>query len=203
VNIVYPVKTGQKRKMNMLTKTEQDQKINLFKELQDLDLNTIQYRAIRLGLDHSGTKEDMIRRIVNLSGVQQNVSAPQAFALKTAHDVEAQEFVRAANARILPQDERGKVVRERMQSKAFKFLDKNGSIYEAECPFVVLSIATLDKILKKDWLHALDTQRELLVALQDTPTRFACHLIRRKTGTDGRFYLMLHVEMKPEDTKDR
>lgn len=179
------------------TKTEDLAKIKLFNELKALEYNDLQYRCIRLELEHSGSQLDLIRRLVNYSSVAQNSSEPQAFAIKSKDDEEAQEFVRTANSRILPQDSAtGKVIRQKMFKKGFRFLDKTGAIYESECAYVPLRPETTLKMIQKNWLHSLETQRELLSMMKANINDFNCNLIRKKTPGDGRFYLMLHVEAR-------
>lgn len=179
-------------------------KIQLFLQMKEREFNDLQYECIRLGLPHDGTKEDLIRRLVNTVGVQQNVEAPQAFAIRSQGDQEAQEFVRAANARILPQDpQTGKVLRDKMLVRTFQFLDRDGNNYEMDCPCVQLRDETTAKMVEKNWLFALDSQRNLIAALREKPADFICHLIRKKTTDDGRFYLMVHVVKRPTQNKEQ
>lgn len=184
-----------------MTKTEQDKKVKLFNELRDLTYNDLQYKCIRLGLDHEGNGDRMIlvRRLVNSALISQNTTAPQAFAVKSDANEEAQEFARAANARILQQDPTtGQVIRTKLFQKPFKMTDKLGNQYEVRCPFVPAKNETVKLMATKGWLSPLETQYELLNMLKETPEAFSCNLIRKRTGTDGRWYLMLHVQKKEQ-----
>lgn len=182
-----------------MKKTEQNAKIKLFNELKGLDYNTLQYRCIRLGIDHDGKGDRMVlvRRLVNSALISQNTVAPQAFAVKSDANEEAQNFARAANARILQQDPKsGQVIRAKLFQKPFQLTDKQGNIYEVRCPYVRAADDTVKKMAEKGWLSPLESQYELLTILKETPELYVCHLIRKRTGTDGRWYLMLHVQPK-------
>jgi hypothetical protein len=187
-----------KKEMKMKTTNQQKTqaeslKVQMFLNLRKDPVEILQEKARNLGLDDNGSVLDIARRIANSSSVPQVTAAPQAFALKSKDTPEAQEFIRKANARILPQDN-GKVLRQKMKVRAFLFLDKNGVEYSSECPFVSLKNETALTILSKGWIYSLENQRALLVQMQKDITQFSCSLIRKKTANDGRFYLMLHVE---------
>lgn len=173
-----------------------NQKVQMFLSLKKEPIEILQERAREQGLDDSGTVTDLARRLTNATSVEQSVFGPQAFALKSKEDAEAQQFMRRANARILPQDLEGRVIKQKLRKRPFRFTDKNGAEYVAECPFVELKNETALMILDRGWIYPLENQRQLVAEMRKDITKFSCHLIRKKTPTDGRFYLMMHVERK-------
>jgi len=184
------------RKFKKITSQADQKKIQEFLNLKSQSVELLQERARDLNLDDSGDVTELARRISKYSLVEQVSIQPQAFALKSQSNTEAQQFMRRANARILPQDLHGRVVKSRVKKRAFLFADKKGKQYSADCPFVQLRNETAQLILDKEWIYPLDNQKELISEMRSNINKFNCSLIRKQTSSDGKFYLMLHSELK-------
>lgn len=178
--------------MNMNEK--QQLQVERFIQLKKLNQDELQVLARELGVDASLTGPDLVQAVIKAEQMPQSWKLPQAFALKTKHDNEAKEFVRLANAAILPQVD-GALDTTKIKKRSFPFATKNGDTYEVPCPYVKTKDATLKMLLEKDWLVALPSQAKLLGMLREDPTKFECNFVRRQ-DKNKRFHLMLHVQPK-------
>lgn len=178
-----------------LTKTQQEDRVRMYEELNLLSENELVALCKERSVEGSGRKEDLIRALVAASSVVQEPDLPQALAISTK-DPEAKSFVQKANAYILPQSPDGRVLREKMKVRHFALPNKEGQLYQVKCPYTSVKSETLTTILDKGWLLPLDNQRALYTQLKTNPAAFDVYLIRKKS-IQGKFYLMLFCQKKP------
>jgi hypothetical protein len=175
----------------------QEKRISEFNRYNGMTLLDLEHIAkkFNLAINSQWQKEDLIRGIIEAVETKQNVVSPQAFAIRTKDNTEAETFVRLVNSVILPQDKDGKVQRNRMKIRSFEFPDKDGKLYKLDCPFSPLKPETLKMLIERGWLKALDSQKDLLDSLKKNMGEYEFFFIRKKNQA-SRFYLMLHVARK-------
>lgn len=177
-----------------MTKSEAKQ-VEQFAALMQKSTEELQQILQSMHLSSGESKQEMVRAIVQAGFSPQMTDQPQALAIKTAQDEEAQEFVRKANARILPQGANKQVIRSKIKRRQFTFVNRDGQEYSISCPCVALKPETAEMILNKGWVMPLENQVQLIQAMKEDITQFECYLIRKRDSR-SKFYLMMHVVKK-------
>ena len=173
---------------------EQDQ-IQLFTELKEKETSELMAMLETRGLETAGEKLELINRIIRSGPLAQIDSfQPQALAIQTKGNDNAQEWMRCANARILPQDKDGNLLTSKINRKVFTFVKKDGGTYEVNCPYVRAKPETVQMLLDNGWVSPLDNQVDLINQMRKDITNFQCSFIRKR-DSKNHWYTMVHVEL--------
>lgn len=167
--------------------------VEQFLKLQSKDKSELQAICEPLGLPTTGTKSEIIDRLVALTEIrtQRDVTLPQAIPLRT----------RDENSQLIPgaaetfKQWRKLIFNTKGNLKEFSLLNGKSRQYKARLRYVMCSEKTLKVILEKRWYLPHSSQRDLIELLKAQPENFTLCIVQ-KPDSQGSSWLMLHCEPK-------
>jgi len=177
----------------MLDSTQQ---VEQFMMLRGKDESELQAMCEGLNLEPEGTKEELIRRLVQFGEAtpQKDILVPQAIALRT-NDDHGQRMQQAYDAIKLW---RKQIFEAKDNYREFTLTDTKGRTYTSRMRYIACAARALEVIIDKVWYHPETSQKDLIALLRGHPNRFEVNIIQRSTENGGS-YIMLHVEPQKEE----